>query len=185
MLRLLIDMDGVLCDLVGKWFAAYNAKYGDRLTLDQMTEWGPHRYAREGKRVYKYLSKPGFFRDLQPLPGAVDGMRELVQAGFDVVIVTAARRGHQDKLAWIEKHLPFLPRHHVIFAHRKELVRGDIMFDDAPHHLENFARHGGQPVAMAYPYNARVSYPRVTSWKEFTDFVFTYVASAEALSRDP
>lgn len=170
-LRILVDMDGVLCDLVGKWFRAYNDEYKDEVTLDRMHVWGPHRYAREGKKIYKYLGSPGFFRDLEPLPGAIDGMRQLVRDGHDVVIVTAAKRGQRDKLDWVYEHLPFLPPDNVIFAHRKELVRGDIMFDDAPHHLQNFAQFGGQPVAMAYPYNSSIPYPRVTSWNEFIHLV--------------
>lgn len=169
-LRIIVDMDGVLCDLIGKWFTTYNEEYQDSLTAEQMTVWGPHHYARAGKRIYKYLSQPGFFRDLAPLPGAVSGMRWLVESGLDVVIVTAARRGHRDKLGWISEHLPFLPRDNVIFAHRKELVRADIMFDDAPHNLENFARYG-QPIAMAHPYNANVTCPRVDSWAQFVELI--------------
>jgi len=177
MLRILVDMDGVLCDLVAKWFAAYNAEYNDNIRPEDMKVWGPHRYAREGKRIYKYLSQPGFFRDLPPIPGAIKGMRHLIEAGHDVVIVTAARRGHDDKLRWVEKHLSFLPKDHVIFAHRKELVRGDIMFDDAPHNLRGFAEYGGTPVAMAYPYNEDVPYKRVTSWEQFLDFVAQHDAA--------
>lgn len=179
-MRILVDMDGVLCDLIGKWFYTYNQEYRDNISLEHMTEWGPHRYAKRGKKIYKYLSLPGFFRDLAPLPGAVEGMRQLVEAGFDVVIVTSARRGHKDKLDWVEEHLPFLPRDQVIFAHRKELIRGDIMFDDAPHHLRNFARYGGEAVAMAYPYNQDVPCTRVHSWAEFTKLVLSRAGLAPA-----
>lgn len=177
-MRILVDMDGVLCDLAGKWFRLYNQEYHDDLSVAKMAEWGPHRYAKEGKRIYKYLGLPGFFRDLEPIDGAVDGMRQLVSAGFDVVIVTAARRGHTDKLAWVAEHLPFLPQDNVIFAHRKELVRGDVLFDDAPHHLRNFAKYGGEPVAMDYPYNRALACTRVRSWPEFVGWVFARAAGA-------
>lgn len=170
MARILVDMDGVLCNLIEKWFATYNKEYGDTLHLDRMVEWGPHRFARAGKSVYKYLSKPGFFRDLRPIPGAIDGMRRLVDLGHDVVVVTAARNGHRDKIDWLKEHMPFLPPHNIVFAHRKDLVRGDILFDDAPHNLEAFLPYG-QPVAMAYPYNQGVSCPRVGSWSEFLQLV--------------
>lgn len=175
-MRILVDMDGVLCDLMGKWLQLYNDEFNDTLTADQMTTWGPHRYAKAGKRVYKYLAQPGFFGDLVPLPGAIENMRRLVNAGFDIVIVTAARRGHKEKRDWVAEHLPFLDTDQMIFAHRKELIRGDILFDDAPYHLENFAKFGGEPIAMAYPYNAHVPYKRVKSWDEFTEYVFERAA---------
>lgn len=170
-MRILVDMDGVLCDLMGKWLQAYNEEFDDNLSADKLTEWGPHRFAKGGKRIYKYLSVPGFFRDLTPLPGAIENMRRLVKADFDIVIVTAARRGHKEKRDWVIEHLPFFDPDNMIFAHRKELIRGDIMLDDAPHNLERFSKYGGEPVAMAYPYNAHVPYKRVKSWDEFTEYV--------------
>jgi 5'-nucleotidase len=170
MARLLIDMDGVLCDLVKKWFAVYNAQHHDTLRAEQMREWGPHVYAKRGRAIYRYLSQPGFFLDLEPLPGAIEGMHQLVKCGHDVVIVTAARHGHADKLSWVRKNLPFFDLHQVVFAHRKELVRGDVLFDDAPHNLAAFAPYG-LPVAMAYPYNEGAVGQRVHNWLEFIDLV--------------
>lgn len=170
MARVLLDMDGVLCDLVGKWFTIYNQEHGDALRLEDMREWGPHLYAKKGKAIYRYLAQPGFFRDLTPLPGAIRGVKTLLSWGHEVVIVTAARHGHSDKLAWVHEHLPFLPPHNMVFAHRKELVRGDVLFDDAPHNLEAFAPYG-LPVAMAYSFNAHVPYHRVTNWEEFLTLI--------------
>lgn len=168
--RLLVDMDGVLCNLIEKWFGRYNAEYGDQLRLDALDTWGPHRIAKAGRAVYKYLSEPGFFRDLKPIPGAVEGVRSLLDHGHEVVVVTAAKNGHRDKLDWIREHLPFLSPENVVFTHRKELVRGDVLFDDAPHNLEAFARYG-TPVAMAYPYNRGVPFPRVPDWQGFLELV--------------
>lgn len=170
MARILLDMDGVLCDLLKKWFATYNEEFGDALRPESVTEWGPHRFAKAGKRVYQYLARPGFFRDLEPIPGAIEGVNALAARGHELVVVTSARRGHTDKAAWIKEHLPVIPADHIVFTHRKELVRGDILFDDAPHHLEAFAAYG-LPVAMAYPYNAQVACPRVPDWAAFLELV--------------
>lgn len=174
--RILVDMDGVLCNLIEKWFAAYNAEYNDRLDPQGLVTWGPHRYARGGRAVYKYLAQPGFFRDLQPIPHAIDGMRRLMDWGHDVVIVTAARNGHKDKLDWIKEHLPFFSLDNVVFAHRKALVRGDVLFDDAPHNLEAFKEYG-LPVAMAYRYNENVDAVRVPDWLHFLQLVQTRFAA--------
>lgn len=170
MARILVDMDGVLCNLLAKWLTAYNEEYQDTLDPQALETWGPHRYARAGKAVYKYLSRPGFFRDLEPLPHAVSGVHTLVGYGHDVVIVTSAKNGHKEKIEWVREHLPFLPQENIIFAHRKALVRGDILFDDAPHNLEAFKEYG-LPVAMAYRYNEGVDCPRVPDWKAFLELV--------------
>lgn len=168
--RLLVDMDGVLCNLIEKWFARYNAEYGDQIHVDALEAWGPHRIAKAGRSVYKYLSQPGFFRDLKPIPGAIEGVRTLLERGHEVVVVTAAKNGHRDKAEWLREHLPFLPPENLVFTHRKELVRGDLLFDDAPHNLEAFAKYG-VAVAMAYRYNQGVAFPRVPDWPAFLDLV--------------
>lgn len=168
--RILLDMDGVLCNLIKKWFDRYNQEYRDALQMNALTDWGPHRFAKAGKAIYKYLGQPGFFRDLEPIDGAIAGVRTLIKRGHEIVIVTSAKRGHVDKAAWIREHLPEIPSENMVFTHRKELVRGDLLFDDAPHHLEAFARYG-TPVAMAYPYNARVKCARVPNWSAFLQLV--------------
>lgn len=174
-------MDGVLCDLVGKWFTLYNREHHDHIDLEHMSEWGPHLYAKKGKAIYHYLSRPGFFRDLAPLPGAVDGVRQLLDEGFDVVIVTAAKNGQRDKLLWVEEHLPFLDTRNMVFAHRKELVRGDVLFDDAPHNLAAFEPYG-LAIAMAYPYNQSFKGHRVNSWVEFLTLIHQLFPSEKASS---
>ncbi len=170
MARILVDMDGVLCNLLGKWLTAYNREYQDTLEPNALKTWGPHRYARAGKAVYKYLSQPGFFRDLEPLPHAVDSVRTLVDDDHDIVIVTSAKNGHKEKIEWVREHLPFLPQENIVFAHRKALVRGDVLFDDAPHNLEAFQPYG-LSVAMAYRYNEGVDCPRVPDWPGFLELI--------------
>ncbi len=170
MARLLIDMDGVLCNLVKKWFSVYNAEHNDTLRAEEMQQWGPHVYAKKGKTIYGYLKEPGFFLDLEPIAGAVDGTQRLLEMGHEIVVVTAARHGHSDKLAWVQNNLPFLDYRQVVFAHRKELVRGDVLFDDAPHNLAAFQPYG-LPVAMAYRYNEGAPGLRVQSWPEFVTLI--------------
>lgn len=170
MARILVDMDGVLCNMIKKWLRLYNEEYGENIEANTLVTWGPHRYARAGKAIYKYLSRPGFFRDLEPIPHAIEGVHALIRRGHDVVIVTAAKNGHRDKIDWIRQHLPFLPQDNIVFAHRKALVRGDILFDDAPHNLRAFEEYG-LPVAMAYRYNEEVKCPRVPDWPAFLDLV--------------
>jgi len=172
MARLLIDMDGVLCDLIKKWFSVYNTEHHDTLQPEQMVKWGPHMYAKKGKAIYRYLSQPGFFLDLEPIAGAVEGVQKLINLGHEVIVVTAAKHGHRDKLDWVQKNLPFLDYRHVVFAHRKELVRGDVLFDDAPHNLAAFLPYG-LPVAMAHPYNEGAPGERVPDWSAFVELVQT------------
>ena len=163
---LCFDLDGVCCDLASKWLAVYNRDWHDTLSLDDITEWEWDRFVKPecGFRVYHYLSRPGFFADLAPLPGAVESLRRLQQRCELVVVTASPRPAMADKAAWVRHHLPFVPKHNLVITHRKDLVRGDIMIDDAPRNLRHFA---GERILFDYPYNRDFQEcHRVRGWPE-------------------
>jgi 5'(3')-deoxyribonucleotidase len=75
---------------------------------------------------------------MEPMPGAIEAVRCLIDMGFDVWAATKPPTGiapaYSDKAAWIFKYLPELtPR--VIITHDKGLLgdNGDFLIDDRPH----------------------------------------------------
>lgn len=164
---LCFDLDGICCNLAKKWLQHYNRDWHDHLTLDDITVWEWDRFVKPacGPRVYHYLSRPGFFADLEPIPGCVSVLQRL-EPRVELVVVTASpRNAMADKVQWVRRHLPFVPRHNVVVTHRKDLVRGQFMFDDAPRNLRHFQ---GTRILMDYPYNRDFhDCYRVHSWEEF------------------
>ncbi|GAB6932238.1 5' nucleotidase, NT5C type [Calditerricola satsumensis] len=169
---LLIDMDSVIVDLMAEWYARYNRDYGDNLTVARATSWDATTYVKPecGAKIYDYLREPGLFAGLKPLPHAIEVLERLSRR-YEIFIVTASPSAiaYAEKEAWVQRHLPFLGRERLIFAHRKEMIRGDLLFDDAPHNLRRFQATGRIAVAMDYPYNRDVACPRVSSWLEFEE----------------
>lgn len=166
---LLIDMDSVIVDLMTEWHERYNRAYGDDLSVERIHCWQTENYVKPecGKKIYDILDEPGLFRHLKPLPDALDVLERL-NAEYDLLIVTSSRtHAYTEKEQWVAEHLPFLPKENLIFAHRKDMIRGDLLFDDAPHNLRAFTASGRVAVAMDYPYNRDVDVPRVTNWREF------------------
>lgn len=173
MRTLLIDMDSVICDLMTEWHRRYNQEYDDDLCVEKLRCWHTEKYVKPacGMKVYDFLDEPGLFLHLKPLPDALDVMERLSQQ-FDILIVTSSRtHAFTEKECWVETHLPFIGKHNLIFAHRKDMIRGDLLFDDAPHNLLAFQASGREVVAMDYPYNRDVPVERVRSWLEFESFV--------------
>jgi 5'-nucleotidase len=173
--RLLIDMDSVIVDLMTTWHAMYNRDYDDDLHVGKLLCWDTAKYVKQecGERIYEYLDRPGLFRSLPPIPGAIETLKRLSQV-YEIVIVTSSRKeAFRDKEEWVTEHLPFIGPRNLIFAHRKELIMGDLLFDDAPHNLEAFMATGRIAIAMDYPYNRSVNCPRVANWSEFEEWVRT------------
>ena len=110
---LYIDMDGVLCDFDSK--AAMTPKhvkdkYGDNL----------HRV-------------PGFYRDLKPLPGAIDAFNKLCEH-YDVYIASTPSWSNPscwiDKRLWVQQYLGQNAYKKLILTSNKGLLKGDYLIDD-------------------------------------------------------
>lgn len=110
--RVFIDMDGVIVD-----FDGYMKSTG--LTAAEVK------------------TTPGSYLAMSPMPGAIEGVRELIVLGLEVWIATKPPTGiasaYSEKAAWILKHLPELERR-IIITHDKGLLGtpNDILIDDRP-----------------------------------------------------
>lgn len=178
-LRLLIDLDGVSADCYTRWFSLYNAEYNDDLDVSRVKSWDVHFYVKKecGKGIYKYLNRPNFFQELEPIEGCQEVLEYLHGRGHEILIVTStprgAKTGHYDKIQWVKKYLPFVPTKNVISTHRKDAIYGDILLDDGPHNLEHFP---GITCIFDHPHNHsrnsdfEADY-RVYNWFEFKDLV--------------
>ena len=112
MKRIYVDMDDTLCDFTGPF--------------------------KSGEYKLKYpQSKVGFFLDLQPLEGAIEGMN-ILMTKYDVWILTRPSikniHCYTEKAEWIKKYFgeDFLDK--LILCPNKSLVKGDFLIDDDNRH---------------------------------------------------
>lgn len=168
-MRILVDMDGVMADLYDSWLYLIRAELGLDITLEDITHWGaPSEFLGEhARRAYDLFDRPGFFFHLKPIPGAVDAIRTLKAAGHDVVFVTSCFSGHVDKRRWLKEHLTSdFDARDIIYTHRKGLIHGDVLIDDAEHNLEDFKQEspGGIAICFDAPHNKTYPGIRASDW---------------------
>lgn len=170
-IRLLIDMDEVICDFLGELFRRYNRLTGKALRLDQLKQYDLTPFVgRLGEKIY---FSPGFFAQLQPFPYALDVLRQLQQEGHHLIVATDARGNSQmaaDKKSWVRRHLPFLPPQNFVVCSHKYRIKADLLFDDSPFILNRF---NGIKVVMDRPYNQHVKGQRIynNNWLDFHTYV--------------
>lgn len=167
---ILCDVDEVCADLMTEWVRRYNARWDDTLRPEDITDWDIVRFVKPecGSKVYNELrSGDDIYQGVEPIPGALEGIRELRRTAR-VVFVTSCVAGSTDnKMRWLFRH-GFLPREKTprdfIAARDKALVRGDILIDDAPHNVSAFP---GRTILFSQPHNRAVAHSaRANGWTD-------------------
>ena len=156
-MRILLDIDGVVADLLPYWLELINRYYGERLLLDEITCWEVHKFCKNAKpeQIYSFFEEPGFFLHLDPVPGSLTAVNQLLATGHEIVFVTACNAGHSDKRRWVQRHFPNFNLENIVFAERKELIKGDIFVDDNVDNVRAYQLEhpGALAVCFAAPHN--------------------------------
>jgi 5'(3')-deoxyribonucleotidase len=142
-MRIIIDMDETIVDLVGPWMDDLNKKVGRAHTRDEI-----HCYSVESTYpelepvlLFECFNTPGFWSGLQPFPGAIDFVSALYEDGHQIYIASIpceAPLCAWEKIQWIKDWLPFLDEECWFLTRSKYMIRGDVIIDDNPKLIWNF-----------------------------------------------
>jgi len=184
----LVDMDNTLVDWDAEFIHRFAVATGRPITeVDEMVrkrakfEIEENFEASDRQKVLDVITSPGFYESLEPYPGAVEALKQLLEAGADVKLVTAphpacAGSCAREKFLSVERHLGVEWLERLIITRDKTHVQGDILVDDKP------KVSGCQPTRWTHvlfdqSYNRGVEgKPRMPSWSSWQ----TVLASALA-----
>lgn len=149
--RVIVDMDHILVDFFGGLLSVYNRETGENIQPDDIQGWNMAMYVQQPRLLDDIFRRPGFFRGLQPLPGARQGLELLVEAGFRPEIVSTGVTPHSysEKAEWCLEHLGVDIRH-VHLTHDKGGFRGVGIIDDGAHNIRAFRAHNPRAKAMSF-----------------------------------
>lgn len=135
---ILVDMDGPLAQFDQRVFeVCHDFGFDLDCTFDDgwkhrfLTE---HMTPKQAHALRRFVNETRFFLDLDPVPGAIDGMHALAEEA-DVWICTKPLEVNpwcrDDKGAWVRRYLGEKFERKLILASDKSMVRGDVLLDDA------------------------------------------------------
>lgn len=189
-MTILIDMDDTIEQLLRAWVRGVNKKYGRNVAYDDIVTWDVSA-AYPGltrKQVYDILMEPGFWKTVEPVPGASEALKRLIAAGHAVYIVTATPyESVMEKMTdLLFRFFPFLSWDQVIIAANKQMIRGDVLIDDGIHNLE-----GGDylKILMTAPHNRNYDAEangmiRAGSWAEIENILSNFERMNMSLSEN-
>lgn len=180
---ILVDMD----EVVANWNGMFETRLKSMLPH---IEYIPHHqitsfyaeasYPPEHRNdIMIMMNSPGFYRELEPIEGAIDGVKELAKR-YDVMFCSAPLLSHEtcasEKLAWIGEHFGLDWTHRLILTSDKTMVRGDILIDDKED-IKGLVEPTWQQVVFDAPYNQNSASPlRVYTWDDVPGVVDGYFA---------
>ena len=176
-MTILIDMDDTIESLLRAWVNGVNTKYGRSVSCEDVTSWDVSAafpgLTRE--EVYAVPLEQGFWKTVEPIPGAAEAIQRFMDAGHEVFIVTATPyESVTEKMTEVLfRYFPFLTWKQLIITSRKQLIRGDVLIDDGVHNLE-----GGDyvKILMTAPHNRNYDAEangmiRVQTWAEIEEVI--------------
>lgn len=166
----LCDVDGVIADFASAFLGAYERFSGEHVAREvwhrsyDLFEGLGHAAPDEGLRgrVSDFVASEAFHLELEPFPGAIEGVRALAEVS-EVWFVTSPWKGSREwtflRDRWLCEKFGgvsglTLPGH-IIYARKKHLVFGDVLVDDLPENVDAWkARHAtGLAVLWATGHN--------------------------------
>lgn len=155
-LRIGVDVDQVVADLMPAWLDRYNLIYDDHLTPAQITEWDIQRFVHPscGDKIFGMLT-PDIYREVKPIVGAFQACEALRRIG-NIFFVTDCRGSlalANAKFQWLVDHGFLQPDEGFRFiatdgSKKDALV--DVLIDDKPQHVNAFP---GWALLVQQPHN--------------------------------
>jgi 5'(3')-deoxyribonucleotidase len=149
---LAIDVDGVVAANHVEWLRRYNKDYNDTMRKKDWTSWGIDKLVKPecGLKIYDYLKDPTLYDNIQPIPGALETIKELSKK-YRIIYVTATHIEVSGvKYNWLKKY-DFITRiQDYVECSDKSLIRADYLIDD---NIDNVKTFSGTGYIFTQPWN--------------------------------
>jgi len=170
MLTIILDVDGVVADLMTPWLNEYNKDYGDTLNVSDIQSWNAHSYTKPecGTKFYNYIEDPTLYDVVLPTsPDVLEFVSQIKKEGHRVIYVTTSTLGSSGaKYKWLKKWSFLDSMNDYVEATDKNLIKADILVDDKYENAQRWYLSGGLPVLFRQPWNewADVPYYHTNNW---------------------
>lgn len=170
-MRIAIDVDDVIVDLMPTWLAEYNRQSGETLMPNDMTQWDMSKLVKDSKMLYAILDTP-IWNEAKPVRGAGMAVYKMLRADIDVIFVTA--QYNKSKVEWLIKHgyIEAERDRRFVVASDKSLIDADALIDDK---AENVIRFPAGGVIFARPWNDIKLWPtnveRLDNWEQIIKYM--------------
>ncbi|MCL7387994.1 MAG: hypothetical protein LZ170_05375 [Thaumarchaeota archaeon] len=181
MLKIALDLDGVLADSISVWLAIWNALKGSSLKLEDVKSWDFWKElgitSGEFHRIFYKTWKN--WQLIPPTePDLVSKVSMLEELGKVDIVTSRPKNTREYVLKWLERH--GLGKKNILFVKsNKSELDYDVYIDDSPVNAEEIASVGKYVALYDRPWNKCVKntdrIKRVMNLEEAYSFIKTHV----------
>lgn len=182
-MTILVDFDNVMVNTGEAWVATLNRRYCTSVDYNDVTEWDITRFfpGIERDDIYAPLSDGSVWESVVPVDGSQEFIQKMIDDGHEVYVATSSSLNTIGK-KWkevLQKFFPMIHHNNVIVASKKQMLKADILIDDAPFNIE-----GGEYFGILFdaPHNRSYELPavkphsaptivRASDWNKIYDWV--------------
>ena len=174
-MRVAVDIDSVIADLMGSLIPRLNQEYDLNLKYEDITTWDhPICGHSIGEDIKRYLADPKFVLNIEPIEGSIEAVRQLHKKHEVIVATGRPNYCKSSTLHWlIDKY----PHDKVVFGSEKTVQRlgAQVLVDDASHYLDRFLKSGGiMGILMSCPWNQKCNTGfRAANWNSILEIIDT------------
>ena len=184
MMRIGIDIDGVLRDFGKSFMGVMKKHYPETMLQDKITDWQFEKHftlsKKELQEIYWDKYCDAVFLDADPMPNAIVQMRELFdwanERNYTLVCISSQRpMGRHNSLQWLGRHGLGFEEVHFTMGRYKWKKDVDWLLDDSPENWHNWKKGRGSDdsfILMDAVYNQHINAThRVKNIIEIIDIV--------------
>lgn len=164
---IILDGDDVLYECVSYAIDLVNQKEKmmPPLHIEQVTQWEPSGGRTDA--IFPYFSQEEFYLTQPLAPGAQEFVRSLLKMTDHVLIGSAVPPEFMTiRAKRLMEDFPELPKENIMLGGRKDLLKADMLLDDAVHNIVR--SRASCPTVMDKPWNRSYSAKyRVLNYQEF------------------
>jgi len=171
----LLDIDDVLADTVPAWLKLYNRKYKQKLRKEDILDWNIAKYTVPecGDKIYDLLKSKSLYKQIKPLPDALEGVNLLRNTGFTIVYATGGKPEYSAyKQEWLINNGFFQREDRYIQTASKHLIRSHLIIDD---NYDNICKSQAFGLLFNCPWNQQYDFKnRMMGWNEIIKVIKDY-----------